>query len=542
MQHVRETRAIALAAAVAASACVGSIGDPGDGSIAGPSAQALSEIGVSGARRLTATEYDASVFDLLGVTVTSETALPEDLRTPFDNDYTKQVASEALITSADSLAGTIADQVVADPALRDAVMPCSPSGPDDAACFREFVSAFGRRAFRRPLSTEEVDRFAAFVSHAQLAGDFWVAVDSALRAFLQHPAFLYRVEIGTPVEGEPGVSRLSDHELGSRLSYLLLGSTPPTWLLDAADAGHLGTPEGVRAAAAKLLEEDRARARVARFHAMWLGYERLPHAANIAAAMQLETGALLDRVIFDEKLPWTELLRAQDTFLTAELAQHYGLPAPSDPAGAWVPYGDSGRQGLLSQGSFLSAAAKFDDTSPTQRGLLIRTRLFCQEIHPPPPDLMVNTDMPPEGPDPNACKSDRYVMWKTEGCKMCHALLEPVGFGLENYDQAGRYREFEPDRPDCPIDGSGTLEGVGSFHGPAELSELMISAGDVDACVTTQLMRFAVGRYELDRYDESFSQRVTEVASPDGQLRFDAALLELVASEAFRYRREEVTP
>src|SRR4030095_7551855 len=101
---------------------------------------------------------DATISDLLGVTMTSETALPEDLRTPFDNDYTKQQASEALITSADVLAGNIAAEVVADPELRAAVVPCTPSGADDVACFREFIATFGRRAFRRPLASEEVDR------------------------------------------------------------------------------------------------------------------------------------------------------------------------------------------------------------------------------------------------------------------------------------------------------------------------------------------------------------------------------------------------
>jgi hypothetical protein len=533
---------LGLATALVGAACVGSIGDDGSGGLPdGPSAQVLSEIGESGLRRLTAIEYDATVRDLLDVTVTSETSLPEDLRTPFDNDYTHQMASDALIASADSLAGEIAGAVIADSTKRDAIMPCAPSGPDDLACFREFVATFGRRAFRRPLEATEVDRFAELFAHAQTAGDFWVAVDSALRAFLEHPAFLYRVELGTPVAGQEGVFRLTDYELATRLSYLLWGSTPADWLLDSAKSGQLATAEGLRAVTAQLLSDDRAHERIARFHSMWLGYEKLPHATSLAEAMQLETGALLDRVVFEDKLPWIELLRSSETYLTPELAEHYGLPAPSGEAG-WVDYGDSGRQGLLSQGSFLSAAAKFDDTSPTQRGLLIRTRLFCQEINQPPPDLMVNTDMPPEGPDPDACKTERYVMWKTDGCKLCHTLLDPVGFGLESYDQAGRFRTHEPDRPDCPIDGQGTLEGVGAFQGPAELSELMIQHGGVDACVAIQMLRFTVGRYELRKHDKALHKRLLQAASPDGQLRFDALLLELVTSEAFRHRREEVAP
>jgi hypothetical protein len=527
--------------ALGGAACTGLIGD-GEDPQGGPSAQTLGEIGVSGLRRLTAVEYDATIFDLLGVVVQSETALPEDLRSPFDNDYTKQQASEALISAADVLAGDIAAQVVADADLRARAVPCEPSGPTDDACYREFLATFGRRAFRRPLSQVELDHFATVLfPHAAEENDFWVAVHSGLRAFLQHPAFLYRVEVGTPVEGQPGVFRLSDFELGTRMSYLLWGTTPPDWLLDGTEQGALATPEGVRAAVTQLLDDDRAKERIARFHGMWLGYERLPHAAELADAMQLETGKLLERVVFEERGPWVDLLRSTETYLNDTLAAHYGLPAPSGGEG-WVSYGDSGRQGLLSQGSFLSAVAKFDDTSPTQRGLLIRTRLFCQNISPPPPDLMVNTDMPPEGPDPNACKEQRYSMWQTDGCKLCHAKMDPVGFGLENYDTAGRYREFEPDRPDCPIDGVGMLEGVGEFQGPAELSSLMIEAGGVDECVATMVLRFAAGRYQLGAEDQALVDRLVPIAQRDGALAFYDLLVELVGSEAFRHRREEVAP
>jgi hypothetical protein len=536
--------AASLAAAVGLGACTGSIGGDGETGAPKPSAATLNEIGETGLRRLTAAEFDASVRDLVGVIVDSELALPEDLRTPFDNDYTKQQASEALISAADSLAGEIAAEVVADPGLRSAIVPCEPSGPSDEACYRQFVEQFGRQAFRRPLAQEELDGLSGFIAHAQEAGDFWVAVDSALRAFFQHPSFLYRVELGIPVEGEDGVFRLTDFELATRLSYLLLGTTPPTWLIDDAEAGKLATAEGVRTAAAKLLEEDRAKQQVARFHAMWMSYEKIPLNADLAEDMQAETMALLERVVFEQNSSWVDMLRSTETYLTAELADHYGLPTPAGGEG-WVPYGDSGRQGLLSQGSFLSAVAKFDDTSPTQRGLLIRTRLFCQDVSPPPPDLMVNVDEPPEGPDPNACKSERYNMWQTDGCKLCHSLLEPVGFGLENYDTAGRFREFEPDRPDCPIDGEGTLEGVGSFNGPAELSDLMIENGSVDQCVATQFVRYAIGRYALSDYEYSLIERVVPAAqgatedSAGSELKFYDLMLELVSGDSFRHRREE---
>jgi hypothetical protein len=272
---------------------------------------------------------------------------------------------------------------------------------------------------------------------------------------------------------------------------------------------------------------------------MWLAYEQLPHAPEMADAMSQETMTLLERYLLEERRPWSDLLLAEESYLTTSLAEHYGLPAPDGGEG-WVPYGDSGRRGLLSHGSFLSAVPKFEDTSPTQRGLLIRTRLFCQTINPPPSSLMVNTDEPPEAADPNACKTERYFMWKTDGCKMCHALMDPVGFGLENYDSAGRYREFEADRPECVIDGNGVLDGVGEFTGPAELGELMIQSGEVDACVATMLYRFATGRYQLGDHDEALIERLVENASGGEGLEFTALVAELVSAEAFRYRREEI--
>ena len=499
----------------------------------------MSEISVSGLRRLSATEYAATVEDLVGfVPPGVRETLPIDPLVPFDNDFTLQKASEALIHGADLLAGKIAAAVVADPVIRDAVVGCTPSGADDEACFRSFLSKFGTRALRRPLAADELDRFATLLAHAEEAGDFHVAVDSALRAFLQHPAFLYRVEIGEPVAGEPGVRRLSDFEVATRLSYFIVGSTPEDWLLDSAAKGGLATPEGLRAAAEALLGEKRARERMGRFHELWLGYSALTN-EGLTADMREETMALISRIVFEEKRPWTDMLTSDETYLTPALADHYGLPSPGDGAG-WVPYGDSGRKGMLSHATFLSAASRFGDTSPTQRGLLIRTRLFCQTITPPPPELQVNTDMPPEGSDPSACKIDRYAMWKTEGCKMCHKMMDPVGFGLEAYDAAGRFRTHQPDRPDCPIPGEGAFDGQ-TFSGPAELADLMLETGGVEECVASQLYRYAVGRTELDKNDRAFLRSLIKASSEEAGLRFDRFILDYATSDAVRYYREGET-
>jgi Protein of unknown function (DUF1588)/Protein of unknown function (DUF1592)/Protein of unknown function (DUF1595)/Protein of unknown function (DUF1587)/Protein of unknown function (DUF1585) len=525
-----------MAAALPAAACVGSIGDPDGGEDTNGPAGAEQRVGVQGARRLTAVEYNRTVRDLLGEEdANAELILPSDRRTPFDNELALQTASAALISGAELLAGTIAGKLVADPARRAAVVGCEPAGPGDKACFEKFIRSFGRRAFRRPIADSEVSRFAALIAHGEAEGDFWVAVDSALRAFLQHPSFLYRVEHGTQVPGQVGTFALSDHELATRMSYFLTGTTPPGWLLDDADAGKLTTDDGARAAAAKLLESEDARKAVARFHALWIGWE-----ATANPSMQIETNALLDRVLFDERGSFQDLLRADQTYVDAALAEVYGLPPPASGGFAWVRWGDTGRQGLLSQGAFLSLGSKFADTSPTQRGLLVRTRLFCHVIAQPPPGI--DADQPPKGKGENACKIDRYDMSTREGCKGCHAQMDPIGFGLENYDASGRFRETQVDRPDCPISGEGELDGIGKFNGPKELSDLLIQEEDLSTCVVTHLYRFAMGRYKLDTADLAFIEKLTAEAAPEGEIILVDALQDFVGSPEFRLRREEPAP
>ncbi|MCX4243351.1 DUF1592 domain-containing protein [Paraliomyxa miuraensis] len=494
----------------------------------------LDRVGVSGLRRLTAVEYAATVHDLLGVEVDAALLLPEDWRQPFDNDYTTQVASQALIEGAELLAADVATLVVADEALREAAVGCTPESTADAACFREFVTRFGRRALRRPLTATEIERYAGLVVEAEHAGDFHAAVEVALRALLQHPEFLYRVELGTPVPDAPGVFRLGDHELAARLSYFLWGSTPSDALLDLADAGQLHTTEDIIAAAESMLDDPRARARVGRFHALWLGYEQLPHAPALASAMQAETQALIDRVVFEDGLPWQELLRAEETFVDATLAEHYGLPAPAG-ASAWVSYGESGRQGLLSHGAFLSAMAKVDDSSPTKRGILVRTRMMCQDIPPPPPNVNVDDTEPPEG----TCKEEFYRTEHAQGnCAGCHGLMDPIGLGLEQYDHRGVFRTVENDDPTCVISGEGSLDGV-PFSGPAELSDVLLDSGTLNRCVTRQLYRFAMGRSELQALDDAFVGSIVDEMGLQADFDLTELLVRFVSDEAFALRREE---
>jgi hypothetical protein len=496
---------------------------------------------LSGLRRLTSDEYDNVLRDLLSDNArSSDLVLPEDLRNPFDNDFTApgQLPSRAVVEGVELLARDAAARLTSDPARRDAVVGCKAA---DAGCLQRFVTRFGRRALRRPLADDEVQRLVAF-AQTTAAGDFNVAVETVVRVMLQDPEFLYRVEIGTPVA--PGLVKLTPFEVASRLSFLLWGSGPDDALLDRAAKGALETAAQVGEAATAMLADGRARERVGRFHAMWMGYETMSGAADLAPAMKAETAALLGRVIFDEKRPWKDLLRSTETYVNYTLAKNYGLqmPATLTPTSgatkfAWVAYDGTKRRGLLSQGSFLSLGSKFGDTSPTLRGKAIRERLFCQEIPPPPPG--VNVDDPPQSASP--CKWDRYQVHSTGGCAGCHGLMDPVGFGLERYDAQGRVRTYDKDPStgkdltQCAIRAEGNLDGK-PFSGPAELEDLMLASPLLNACVVTQLYRFTVGRAQLDDVDQRLVTALTGRLG-DKDFRFDELLLDLVSSPAFVHRR-----
>lgn len=492
-------------------------------------------LGPSPLRRLSLAEYQATVLELTGVDVGPELGLlPADPRTPFDNDALEQFASSGLIEGLHLAATHVAQTVTADPELRSQVLGCDPTGPDDEACLRAFTERFLFGAYRRPPSDEEVERYLLSASVAQDQQDFDAAVEIIIAAALQDPSMVYRIEIGKPVTDRPGVRALDEWELASRLSYFLYGSMPDPQLFAAAEAGELGTAEELGIAAARMLDTDRGRARVQRFHAQWLGYESLPHTASLGEAMRAETAALITDIVFESQDSWFALLSAGRTWVTPELAAHYGMQEPADPR--WVEYQDPQRAGILSHGTVLSNGAKFGDTSPVQRGLFVQRRLLCREI--PLPDLDdVDTDAPPPATSPDECKLAGYERHREDPtCAACHAHLDPIGFGLEAFDAAGRKRLHEPDRPECPIDGIGELAGIGSFSGPAELGEHLQVSPDLEDCLVRHTYRFAVGRDETDI--ETPTIEGLKAQTRDEGWRFDALLLAIVESPSFRYRVE----
>ena len=493
-------------------------------------------------RRMTSAELDNTLADVLGdLTQPARTFLSEDDFTPYDNDYTLQTVSRTYVESMEVMAIDVANRLIESPERRDLVVPCTPTGPGDEACFRQFIESFGRLALRRPLAPEEVDAYVTLQAYATednpvVDNDFYTAVALVISAVIQDPEFLYRLEVGTPTT-DPSVFKLDDYEIAARVSFLLWGTTPDAELLADADAGRLQEPADRIAIVERLLDSDRARDQLHRWHAMWLGYRGIPHEAELVAALDRETTALIDRVVFDDRVSYLELFTSTQTYVDDYLAAHYGFPAPAGGEG-WIDYPPD-RAGILSHGSVLAAFSKFTDTSPTQRGILIATRLQCDVIPQPPPE--VDSDNPPGNPDdPTACKEDRYAAHREiASCAACHALMDPIGLGLENYDIGGVFRTTDLGKPECVITGEGEVPGVGTFSGPKELSDRLLESGKLERCVAEQYLGYVAGR-DLAAAEEPAIDALHQAFSEQGY-DFRQMMLDYAASEQFGYRREPGT-
>lgn len=452
--------------------------------------------------------------------------LPADSATPFDNDVSTQTPSAPLVEGLLSLAETLSERLAADTERLEAVWGCTASGPSDAACLRSGAARLGRRLLRRPLSEAELEGYAAFIAAAEEEDDFNIAMTLVLQSLLLDAELLYRVEVGESVSED--LVRLTDAEFATRLAFLLWGEAPDASLVDRVDTGALSTASGTLETVDAMIADTRTLHQVQRLHALWLGYEDMPIGGALGASLRTETDALIERSLVERS--WLSMFESESTWLDATLAEHYDIALPAGEAG-WVDYPDLRRGGLLSHGTLLSVGKKFGDTSPTERGKAIWTRLLCGDIPPPPPD--VDSGIPPSGGPSDACKEDRYDMRQKAECASCHEILDSIGFGLENYGPAGEWRTREPGRSDCRIDGEGALVGSEPFAGAAALGTLLVETGQLEGCFMQNVYQFAVGRSVLDE-DAPMIQAMTETFEERDD--FVQLLRAFATSSAFRHR------
>jgi hypothetical protein len=465
-------------------------------------------------RFLTHAQYNNTIRDLLHDDARLADQFPaEDFVNGFKGQYQSQSISpllaEAYAAAAEKLART---------AFRSGdshhLIPCNPAGPDDAACRDAFIQTFGKRAFRRPLTSAERTRYARlFRQEAGQAHDFLAGARIVMEAMLQSPNFLARVENGAAPEWRR-------YETASRLSYFLWNSMPDDALMNSAENGELDSPAGVERVARRMLQDARARAAVDEFLAEWLRFDRAAamvkdrrmfpmFTPELAAAMTEETRRLAQDLVWNNG-NFMKLFSADYSFLSANLAALYNVPAPSVEFGRVSLPSSTGRAGVLGQALFLAATSKPEETSPTARGLFVREQFLCQTVPPPPPG--VNTNLPALNKDRPLTNQERLALHtENESCRSCHGLIDPIGFGLEKYDALGQRREklrltfypehgerAAPQTVELDLEAKGFIAGIpnSQFTNPAELGRVLERTPQCQQCVVRQLFRYAAGRRE----------------------------------------------
>lgn len=462
--------------------------------------------------RLTATQYDNTLKDLLGVDSSFGAGFPaDDVGVGFGN------AADALLMTpllADKLQSAAEDSANVVELARFA--PCAASAPDDT-CLREFVTRFGMRAFRRPLRPAEIETYFGL---GKQAGAFDGGARLVVNAMLQSPSFLYRSELGQPSAQTPGVFELDEYEIASELSYLLWQSMPDDALFQAAERGELKDLSKRQAQVERMLKAERARPVVRKFVFDWLGLStiatvpkdtaRYPElTAEIRAAMEQEAEHFVDNVMFGADTAHDgsvrALLEADTTFLDAKLASFYGNAA----ADSGAQLSSQERRGILTLGAVLLTHSRSNDSSPIHRGKLVREKLLCQPLPPPPPGLVLQ----PPGLDPTKTARQRYAAHSENSfCGNCHKLMDPIGLAFEHYDGIGRYRA---DDNGLPIDPSGEIvpnenqikassDADGPFADSAQLIEQLASSQDVQGCYALQWFRFAYGEGKTERDSDAY--------------------------------------
>ncbi|MGE0789231.1 MAG: DUF1592 domain-containing protein [Sandaracinaceae bacterium] len=496
----------------------------------------------SGMQRLTFAQYQNAITDILGPGL----PLPADAPEPDTslNGFVSIGASRTTISDRGVEGYSNAAYAIADAALapdrRDALVGCD---ANDGACRRDFVETFGRRFFRRDLTDAERDRYTAVADQATtVLGDGYEGLEFALAGLMQSPNFLFRIELGEPDAESPSRLRYTDHEMASRLSFVLWNSTPDDALLAAADAGELTTDEGLRAQVDRMLLSDRARGAVRNFFRELLRLDEVALVEKdlevfptftpaLRASAEEETLAVLEHHTLDADADFRDVFTSDVTYVDALLRDHYGLPpAETETAGfeeVTLPE-ESARRGLLGHASLLSIFAHDTKTSATLRGRFVRQTLLCGSIPPPPPG--VSTTLPPSSAPTLRERVAQHLM--NEGCSDCHERMDPIGLGLETYDAIGQQRDMENG---AMIDASGVLDGA-HFADATELGQRVGEHPDLGPCLTRNLYRYALGANESSRQLVEIDRLAA--AFEESGYRVRGLLGELVMSEGFRTATE----
>jgi hypothetical protein len=496
--------------------------------------------------RLIRLEYDNTIRDLFGLDLRPSRAfafLPDEFGEGFNNNADVLTLSDLDVEKYLSASRDVAARALdpANAAARRRLLVCDPAA--DQACPRRIVLELGRRAFRRPVTAEEMAPYLALIDLAKQNGDdLERGLRLAVQGILMAPDFLFRVEL----DPAPGAAHaLGGFELASRLSYFLWSSMPDEPLFAAAAAQELATPEAIVAQVRRMLADPRARALGDNLVAQWLetlklGDLEIEAAAfpawdePLRAALGEETRQLFATVL-DGSEPLATLLTARFTFANRRLGQHYGLAGAAGlPADRFtrVELPDDRRGGVLRMGAFLALTSHSNIHSPTKRGKWVLERMLCRP--PPPPPGNIPNFEPTQVPM-GTLREKLETSHQARGavCASCHAVMDPVGFAFEHYDAVGAWRDQDGGRP---VDATGTMpDSDVPFDGAAQLAAAIQQDPRFLACVSRKVLTYALGR-GLGRADEpAVDDLAQRLAAGGGKL---PSLLELVAASPLMTMRQ----
>ena len=418
------------------------------------------------------------------------------------------------------------------------------------AAARAILSRIVPKVWRRPTTEDEIARLVSLVEQVTADGSsFERGIQTALQAVLVSPRFLFRLE-QEPTDPAPNAVRtLDDFELASRLSYFLWSSTPDDELLEAARQGKLtrDTDELDRQTR-RMLADPRSRSLVENFAAQWLQLRNLANVSpnprrfpkftkELRADMRRETEMLFETILKEDR-PLIEFLSADYTFVNQRLAEHYKMAGISGDEFRRVPVNAEQRGGLLGQASILTVTSNPTRTSPVKRGKWILENLLASPPPPAPAGVPPLKESTRNQPIELSLKARMAEHRSNPACAACHQLMDPLGFGLENYDATGAWRTNDGN---ADVDASGDLPDGRKFTGPKELRAILLErSDDFRRCFTERLLTYSLGR-GLEYFDECAVRQIVDRGKADGD-RVSGYVLGIVHSTAFRQRGRDALP
>jgi hypothetical protein len=440
---------------------------------------------------------------------------------------------------------------VATTPSRERIFVCKPpdSGPDakeETTCAERIFTSLTRRAYRRPVTTADVQAPMDFYRDArQNSETFDDGIRSGLSRILSSPSFLYRIE-SDPAGARPGAAHpVSDVDLASRLSFFLWSSIPDERLLNLAASGRLRQPGMLAAEVKRMIADRRADALIGNFTGQWLQLRNLEAKVtpdllmfpdfddNIRKGFRRETEMLFGHILRNDRSS-LELLSADYTFVNERLAKHYGIPGVYGERFRQVKLTDPNRFGLLGQGSILSMTALATRTSPVYRGVYVLKTLLDTPPPPPPPNVPTLEESN-KGTDsaPKSVRDQLELHRKNPACSGCHRVIDPAGFALENFNSVGQWRTVTENGAN--IDANGVLADGTKVNGPADLRQAILSRPEAFVTVITgRMMIYALGR-GLEPSDMPVVRRIVRQAGKNGY-RLSTIVNGIIESAPFQMR------